>query len=226
MTETWERIDGKQALDIELLNYDNQINFIKSLYLFWERHAEVNRSSSYSHPTENALKDLHRLGTLLLLKNPGVYRAEEVHVVDTSNGKPTFVPPKHDEVPDLVKEMFQHLDNIWDVQDGHEIAAYLLWRINWIHPFPNGNGRTARGFAYSCLCLKSCCYLPGTVTVIDLIKRDRTPLYAALKDADRAYKETGKIDVSNLSNYILGLYFEQLSSAGITWESDDLENPA
>jgi hypothetical protein len=29
-----------------------------------------------------------------------------------------------------------------------ELAAYGLWRLNWIHPFVEGNGRTARAVCY------------------------------------------------------------------------------
>jgi hypothetical protein len=28
------------------------------------------------------------------------------------------------------------------------LAAYLMWRLNWIHPFADGNGRTARMTSY------------------------------------------------------------------------------
>ena len=32
------------------------------------------------------------------------------------------------------------------------VAAYVLWRICWIHPFDDGNGRTARAASYFVLC--------------------------------------------------------------------------
>jgi Fic family protein len=32
-------------------------------------------------------------------------------------------------------------------------AAYALCRLNWIHPFAGGNGRTARAFSYLIICL-------------------------------------------------------------------------
>ncbi len=32
----------------------------------------------------------------------------------------------------------------WDIMtDPTTLAAYTLWRINWIHPFIEGNGRTS-----------------------------------------------------------------------------------
>lgn len=225
MSDTWERIDGKQAVEIELLNYNNQVNFIKSLFLFWQRHAEKEKSDDLHYPTQSALKDLHKLGTLLLLENPGAYRTEEVIIRDTSSGQIAYTPPHSSQVPSLINEMFTHLDKIWETQEGHEIAAYLLWRINWIHPFNNGNGRTARGFAYACLCLKANCLLPGKETVIDLIIQDREPLYSALKDADKNYIDDKRIDVSQLSNYLFQLYIKQLKSAGIPINEDDLTIP-
>jgi hypothetical protein len=32
----------------------------------------------------------------------------------------------------------------WVTKDPLHLSAYVLWRINWIHPFADGNGRTAR----------------------------------------------------------------------------------
>lgn len=52
-------------------------------------------------------------------------------------------PPPHDEVPTLVDEMCAHVNDKWAAPPVH-LASYLMWRMNWIHPFFGGNGRTAR----------------------------------------------------------------------------------
>ncbi|MFX9016038.1 Fic family protein, partial [Acinetobacter baumannii] len=49
-------------------------------------------------------------------------------------------------MPRLVQEFFEELINIWRTGDALDATAFALWRINWIHPFKNGNGRTARAF--------------------------------------------------------------------------------
>lgn len=211
MPDKWDRVDGDQAVEIEHLNYDNQVNFIKSLFYFWQCQKERDHKSYFQHPTEDALKDLHRLGTLLLLDSPGSYRTGRGIVRDTHNRIVHEGPPAK-LVPEYMEKMFLHLDKIWNVQEGHEIAAYLLWRINWIHPFSNGNGRTARGFAYACMCLKAETIFPGRHTVIDLIKNDREPLYKCLQEADRIYERSRgqTVDVRKLADYLLSLLERQL----------------
>ena len=42
-----------------------------------------------------------------------------------------------------------------------EVAAYALWRLNWIHPFVNGNGRTARLFSYFLMTMRAGDILSG-----------------------------------------------------------------
>jgi fido (protein-threonine AMPylation protein) len=63
-------------------------------------------------------------------------------------------------------------------------AAYALWRINWIHPFAGGNGRTARAVAYLILCIDFGGPLPGKPQMPTLIAGRREAYEAALRIAD------------------------------------------
>lgn len=92
------------------------------------------------------------------------------------------------------------------------LAAYTLWRLNWIHPFVEGNGRTARAACYYVLCLKQGQLLPGKKIVPERIRENRKPYYAALKSADVAW-EDGHFDVSELSKYLSELLKQQLADA-------------
>jgi hypothetical protein len=44
-----------------------------------------------------------------------------------------------------------------------------MWRTNWVHPFDDGNGRTARAASYLVLCVKLGYRLPGKKSLIDLV---------------------------------------------------------
>ncbi|MBV9482145.1 MAG: Fic family protein, partial [Acidobacteria bacterium] len=81
------------------------------------------------------------------------------------------------------------------------LAAYLLWRINWIHLFQDGNGRTARAVSYAALCIALGYELPGTKTIPEQMAENKQPYYKALEAADEAYKSR-QIDVSELENLI------------------------
>jgi len=86
-----------------------------------------------------------------------------------------------------------------------------MWRLNWIHPFVDGNGRTSRIISYVILCLRLGFRLPGTMTIPEQIEKDRTPYFRALDEADAAYKR-GKIDVSTMEAVIEGLLAKQLTN--------------
>ncbi|MCE7028820.1 Fic family protein [Jiella avicenniae] len=81
--------------------------------------------------------------------------------------------------------------------------------MNWIHPFVEGNGRTARAACYYLMCVRFGDMLPGKQTVPERIRNDRKPYYAALRKADAAW-ENGDFDVSELAMYLQKLLKEQL----------------
>jgi len=65
-------------------------------------------------------------------------------------------PPHFEKVPNAIDQMLSVIHENWTVVDHPTaIAAYALWRLNWIHPFVEGNGRTARAACYYLICLKS-----------------------------------------------------------------------
>jgi len=86
-----------------------------------------------------------------------------------------------------------------------------MWRLNWIHPFADGNGRTSRAVSYLGLSCGLNLELTGTITVPDLIVRDKIPYYDALDAADAAWK-AGRLDVSDMETLIQRLLAEQLQS--------------
>lgn len=53
-----------------------------------------------------------------------------------------------------MNEMINDLNRHWDSAPPIVLEAYALWRLNWIHPFINGNGRTARALCYYVICLR------------------------------------------------------------------------
>ncbi|MGC2050984.1 MAG: Fic family protein, partial [Methylovirgula sp.] len=91
-----------------------------------------------------------------------------------------------EQVPQLMREFFEELGVILKNGDALDAAAFVLWRINWVHPFKNGNGRTARAFSYACLNASLGVMLPGTTTVIDQIMTTRHDYEAAIRTADQA----------------------------------------
>jgi Fic family protein len=108
-----------------------------------------------------------------------------------------------------VEYMCDYVNDNWGKSSPVHLAAYVLWKLNWIHPFTDGNGRTARAISYLLLCLRLGYRLPGTNTIPEQIAKDKTPYYKALEAADNAW-ETKKIDLSVLEELLSALLANQL----------------
>ena len=134
----------------------------------------------------------------------GEFRKKPIDISNTPHQ-----PPDWEEVEGLVAEMCDYANSI--SSDGIAASAYLMWRLNWIHPYPDGNGRTSRAISYLALCCGLGLELPGTLTVPDLIVRNREPYYHALDAADAAWK-LKKVDTSQMEGLIRDLLTEQLST--------------
>ncbi len=69
---------------------------------------------------------------------PGVLFA----VYDAASGRPDYIPPEASEVPGLLEELVSYVNTT----DDHPIlvAAIAHYQLVTIHPFEDGNGRTAR----------------------------------------------------------------------------------
>jgi Fic family protein len=122
-------------------------------------------------------------------------------------------PPEAAFVSEEVELMCDHVNENWSDSTAVHLCAYVLWKLNWIHPFSDGNGRTARAVAYVVLSAKLDSLLPGAPTIPEQIAGDKTPYYEALEAADRNLKEANKIDVSELEKMLEGMLAQQLLSA-------------
>jgi Fic family protein len=113
-------------------------------------------------------------------------------------------------VPELIEDMCDYVNDHWKESTPIHLAAYSMWRLNWIHPFADGNGRTSRIVSYVVLSIRAGVILPGTPTIPDQIVDNRNPYFDALDVADAACRE-GKIDVSKMEDLLARLLAKQLA---------------
>ena len=109
------------------------------------------------------------------------------------------MPPKTNEVPGLVKEFIDwlNLEKAWGINPVL-LAGIVHYEIARIHPFIDGNGRTARLLATLIL------YLSGfdhrrIFALDDYYDRDRQAYYAALKTA-----QVNNSDITQWLEYFTG----------------------
>jgi Fic family protein len=152
----------------------------------------------------SAILSLHRKALEGITVFAGIYRPAGIEIKGSKH-----VPPGAHLVASLVEEMCDYINSNWS-QSALHLAAYALWRMNWIHPFVDGNGRTARAVSYLLLCIRLGYRLPGTNTIPDQISADRNPYYTALETADNTAR-TENVSVNQLEELLGNLLAIQLA---------------
>lgn len=163
------------------------------------------KSANYLRPSD--LLTLNRFALEGVNRFAGVFRNGEVKI-DGSKHQ----PPPPSLVPELVEDFCDYINAKWKENTAIQLAAYALWRINWIHPFSDGNGRTARIISYVILCAKLGLRLPGVNSIPEQIAADKGPYYKSLEAADAAF-EGGHIDVRDVEQLLEGCLEAQLETA-------------
>ena len=125
--------------------------------------------------------------------------------------KSRHLPPPAHLVTGLVDEMCGYVNDNWHERSAFHLSAYIMWRLNWIHPFRDGNGRTSRILSYLALCLRLGYVLPGSPTIPQQIQDNRKPYFDALESADDIMAK-GRIDLSVMESMIKGMLATQLLS--------------
>lgn len=146
----------------------------------------------------------------------GRFRREPIYVGDHK-------PPHFNDVDDWMDRFVSTVQENWYVWSPTELSAYALWRMNWIHPFIEGNGRTARAACYFLLCVRSGALLNGRKIVPERIREDRGGYESALRAADRAWDD-GHLDFSLMEEYLAALLQAQLEDDGLAFQGGNALN--
>jgi Fic/DOC family len=153
------------------------------------------------------IQELNRLSIQRIEADAGRWRDVEIGI-----GQSRHEPPPWLEVPRYIDEMCEYVNENWERKPAVHLAAYVMWRLNWIHPFVDGNGRTTRAVSYYVLCSKLHFRIPGVKTIPELIAANKQPYYDALEQADTAYKQ-GRIDVSEMEGLLKDCVAKQMYDA-------------
>jgi Fic family protein len=157
--------------------------------------------------TQGIILALHKEALAGINALAGTYRNTPVFI-----GQSRHTPPNSLEVPDLVVELCDYVNLNWKQRNAIHLAAYVLWRMNWIHPFVDGNGRTARMVSYVVLSIKLNSLLPGSPTIPDQIAENKRPYYAALEMADDLWKQE-TLSLATMEQMLETMLAKQLQSA-------------
>ena len=154
-------------------------------------------------PDEAVIREIHKrvLWNQSPLLTPGEYRKGENRVVDAS-GNPIFSTPPSGDVTGLMRDFAVWLGTAVDEHPAPVAAALAHLELVAIHPFNDGNGRTAR--AVSRLILGRDGYaLKGLVSLDAQLDLDRPAYFAAIRQAiGQAYEPP--YDATPFAAYFLG----------------------
>ncbi|MGH7800976.1 MAG: Fic family protein [Thermodesulfobacteriota bacterium] len=138
--------------------------------------------------TSEDLLEIHKVVTKDTLENPGdegVFRNRQVFVGNRITGEVVFMPPPTGQVPQLVTDFFEWFNsqeaNVIDPVIEAGITHYEIARI---HPFIDGNGRTARIMA-TLIFYKRGFDVKRFFALDDYYDHDRRSYYAALKSVNQ-----------------------------------------
>ncbi len=146
--------------------------------------------------TPEGLLEIHRLIAYKTLDNAneeGNFREnDEIFVANNSNGDIVHIPPPKDELEKLIEELCIFFNN--DSKSFiHPIikGCIIHFMIGWIHPFTDGNGRTARALFYWYM-LKKGYWLTEYLSISRIIQNSKNQyekayLYTEIDDNDLSY---------------------------------------
>jgi Fic family protein len=180
---------------------------------------EVTRDGRPFRLRTSMILGLHRTALDGLSEYAGNFRPADVSI-----GQSAHQPPGAHLVASLVEEMCDYVQEKFDDAKAIHLCAYVMWRVNWIHPFTDGNGRTSRALAYYVLCAKTGYRLPGHVTMPEQIAANKGPYYEALEKADEHWK-MGHLNLSALETLLDGCLADQLLSAYEDANKVNIERP-
>lgn len=199
LIEAKKVIEGKKILagkrDVqEVINYRNVLKYIDSL----ERQLRED-----FHYRESLLKKINGLVCERIIDSgeAGKYRRSQVVLKDEQTNEVVFRPPASVEVPYLLEDYFDWL-NSYEAKKLHSAlrAGISHYYLVAVHPFVEGNGRTARAFATLILFAEG--YdIKKFFSLEEYFDKDAEHYYQALMASDQKHRSLAQRDLTSWLEY-------------------------
>jgi fido (protein-threonine AMPylation protein) len=197
-------LDAELIIDPELEALQEVLNGLKQFRLVVEMVESFLGSERPFKLRPSHLQQLHRVALTGLSAYAGNWRPSGIEIRGSGHA-----PPDPSLIPELVEELCDYVTEKWTEKSPLHLASYVMWKLNWIHPFTDGNGRTSRAVSYLILCLRLGYLLPGKLTIPEQISIDKRLYYKALEAADLAWTQK-RIDLTAMKELLGSMLAAQL----------------
>ena len=164
--------------------------------------------------TEEALLHIHRLMTEKTMDNPedaGRFRTnDKVVVADMVEGDIIYTPPSFQEIPEFVESLCDFFNNDNPRTFIHPIIRGIIvhFMLAFMHPFADGNGRTARALFYWYM-LKEKYWLTEYMSISRVIAKSKPSYEKSFRYVENDGNDIGYFVAYNLR--ALEISFQQLT---------------
>ena len=169
--------------------------------------------------TSELLLKVHSLMTYKTLEDPrdeGRFRTDDEVVVENGiTHEVVHTPPPHEDIPNFAEELCIFFNGDKSKSFIHPIVKAIIihFMVAYVHPFVNGNGRTARALFYWYM-LKNGYWLTEYLSISRIIYRskasyEKSYLYTEKDDNDMSYFIAYNLRVLDLAFKELKLYIER-----------------
>jgi Fic family protein len=216
--EVAKLVEGQQITaterDIqEVINYRNVVAYLEELWSLYDANMPLPEektvpafSDGQIRPffySESIIKRIHELTTAKVISqlDCGKYRHQQVVLKNTKTGEIAHRPPPAIEVPYLIADFTDWLNNSSSREIHPAIrAAIAQYILVAIHPFIEGNGRVSRAFAMLPL------YVEGydirrLFSLEEYFDRNAEVYYNTLQSTHEISSDIFKRDLTNWINY-------------------------
>lgn len=172
-------INGKMVIGEQ-----KDIQEVKNAY---EAYEQIDKVNPYS---VDDLKKIHGILTFLIEKDAGKFRNHGEAVYD--GNIQIFMAPPHKMVPTLMDNLFNWMIENKDKVNPLILSSVFHYEFVFIHPFHDGNGRTARIWQTAILSNweKAFTYLP----IESMIKKNQEEYYKVIDNCNKAGESTEFIE--------------------------------
>jgi Fic family protein len=156
--------------------------------------------------TEGLIREIHKRLVKGVRGNaaaPGEYRKIQNYVVNSKTGKTIYTPPPAYEIQSMMQALVDYMNDSDEIHPVF-VSGIAQFQLVHIHPFLDGNGRSARLLSTLCLYRKGYDF-KRLFTISEFYDRNRNDYYSAIQSVRES-----KMDMTGWLEYFTHALSEQM----------------